>query len=298
MRRRPWVAAVLNIVLTGLGHLYVGEPRRAIAFFAIFVASVVVALLTILYVPFAPFNVFVPFALVLFVWVYAIGDGVACARRAGEFSLKPYNRWWVYLGVFLLVGFVAQPIAAHSFKSEIAEPFRQAAASMEPTLQLGDYLLVNKRAFRSTSPQRFELAVFDVPGRPGSTYVKRVVGIPGDTLQMVRKSLFLNGIPVKEPYVQHTDSLDVTSPAMRWQMPYLADPKGHDAYRPTRDTWGPIVVPAKSYFVLGDNRDESEDSRFFGFVPAANLIGAPERVYFSSQPGGPVRWSRIGQTVR
>jgi signal peptidase I len=136
--------------------------------------------------------------------------------------------------------------------------------------------------------------------------VKRLVGFPGDTLEMKEKQLFLNGVPQVEDYVRFEDgSGDAVHPNMRWQADFLASPRGR-RYSPSRDNWGPLVVPSDRYFVLGDNRDNSEDSRYWGFISRNDIKGHPWIVYLSLDPDdgdsgswlGKVRWDRVGRVVR
>ena len=137
-------------------------------------------------------------------------------------------------------------------------------------------------------------------------YVKRIVGVPGDTIEMRDKSLFRNNNPVLETYVGKVDgSRDAAHPDMKWQSRHSVTP-WRPEYSPTRDNWGPIVVPNESYFVLGDNREISEDSRYWGFVTRDGIRGRPWLVYYSSEPkvdqsirrSSKVRWNRIGMVIR
>ena len=204
------------------------------------------------------------------------------------------------------------------------EAFKIPTGSMEETLLVGDFLLVNKAAYGTpipgtdlwmpsfTEPERGDVIVFHPPHEPDRNYVKRVVGAPGDTLQMRDKQLFLNGAPVDEPYARILDAhRDAVHPNMRWQRGHLIaalpDPDDvTDEYEPTRDNWGPLVVPPDRFFVLGDNRDYSEDSRYWGFVERDQIRGSPWLVYYSAEPptthpGGwidRVRWRRFGSIVR
>ncbi len=200
----------------------------------------------------------------------------------------------------------------------VVEAFRIPTSSMENTLMVGDFLLVNKAVYGAEipgtslhlpafeQPERGDVVVFIPPDYPDKNYVKRLVGVPGDTLQMKNKQLFLDGKPVNEPYVRYIDRRgDVVHPDMLWQSNYLlAGPR--PSYHPTRDNWGPLVVPPDSFFMLGDNRDNSEDSRYWGFVSRSAILGKPWFVYFSFDPAAPdeipwlkdVRWKRIGEPIR
>ena len=123
--------------------------------------------------------------------------------------------------------------------------------------------------------------MFHPPHEPDKNYVKRVVGVASDTLEMRDKRLYLNGAPVHEPYARYLDGRgDAVHPDMEWQSHHLIASELRE-YHPTRDNWGPIVVPEERYFVLGDNRDNSEDSRYWGFVSRDEIRGRPWFVYYS-----------------
>jgi signal peptidase I len=184
---------------------------------------------------------------------------------------------------------------------------------MEGTLLVGDFLLVNKILYGAeisggmrvpalSKPKRGEVVVFVPPHEPERSYVKRVVGVAGDTLMMRDKELFLNGVVLDEPYAVHVDPVtDPVDPDMSWQRAHLV---GGGVSRPSRDNWGPLAVPDDSYFVLGDNRDDSHDSRFWGFVPLEAVRGRPMMVYFSvdretgERGMSSVRWGRIGEAIK
>lgn len=191
------------------------------------------------------------------------------------------------------------------------------SGSMEDTLLVGDFLVLSKSAYGATipgtevtlpgysAPTRGDIVVFRGHHEP-IDLVKRLVGTPGDTLGMRDGRLYLNGQPQEEPYVVHTDpASDGYHPTMDWQLEHLADPGSVTRYRPTRDNWGPIVVPPGSYFVMGDNRDQSLDSRYWGFVPRSSIKGRAVMLYFSWNRDalggipllGHVRWRRVGDRI-
>jgi len=200
----------------------------------------------------------------------------------------------------------------------VVEAFRIPTGSMEDTLLVGDFLLVNKAVYGAeipgtdlrlpafTQPHRGDVVVFTPPHDPTKNYVKRLVGVPGDTLEMREKALYLDGQLVDEPYARYSDIAgDAVHPAMDWQSNHLIASTAR-GYHPTRDNWGPLVVPRGQYFMLGDNRDNSEDSRYWGFVPRAAIHGRPWFVDYSFDSGlsdsfawlRDVRWGRIGEPIR
>ncbi|HEX9632157.1 MAG TPA: signal peptidase I [Gemmatimonadales bacterium] len=188
------------------------------------------------------------------------------------------------------------------------------SGSMERTLLIGDFLFVNKALYGAEvpvlhrrlpalrEPERRDLVIFESVEEPGLTVVKRIVGVPGDTLAMRDNVLYRNGSKADEPYVQHVPfGSDQRDPRMRdAQLPHYVG-ENPATYRPTSWNWGPVAVPADSFFVMGDNRDDSYDSRYWGFLGRDRIRGAPFLVYFSYDRDGPlplpiltaIRWGRI-----
>jgi signal peptidase I len=216
---------------------------------------------------------------------------------------------WLRTLSFALVLFVL-------VRALLVEAFKIPSGSMEGTLLVGDFLLVNKLVYGAEipltrkrlpalrAPERGEVVVFSYPKDVEKNYVKRVVGVAGDTIEMRGGALLRNGSFVNEPYVRHTEKgADPSADEFRWQRDFLV--KGAHAatpnYHPSRDNWGPIEVPPHNLFVLGDNRDNSEDSRYWGFLPDSLVRGRPLFVYYSYAPDTVsmfdwltrVRWQRL-----
>jgi signal peptidase I len=233
--------------------------------------------------------------------------------RGQRSAVLSAGRWAWEWTKSILIAFVLFLV----IRTFLVEAFRIPTGSMENTLLVGDFLLVNKAVYGAQvpgtgvqlpafeQPRRGDIVVFIPPHEPNKNYVKRLVGLPGDTLRMEGKVLFLNGEPQQEPFAQHSDPGDIFVPGMYWQREFLAGGAEPADYRPTRDNWGPIAVPEGHYFVLGDNRDDSEDSRYWGFVRAAAVKGQPLFVYYSFNPRTlrpfpwltEIRWARIGGTI-
>ncbi len=202
------------------------------------------------------------------------------------------------------------------------EAFRIPSGSMENTLLIGDFLFVNKALYGAEvpviharlpavrEPRRNDILVFDSVEEEGLKVVKRLIGMPGDTLMMKDGELYRDGKRVSEPYAVHADptrSEDVIQRAkMRdWQLPHFAGRDTAD-YHPDLQNWGPIVVPSDSFFMMGDNRDSSYDGRYWGFLPRLNVRGRPVFVYYSYDATSwrslpfltAVRWSRLFSAPR
>jgi signal peptidase I len=165
------------------------------------------------------------------------------------------------------------------------------SGTMEDTLLTGDRVLVQR--FPGPSPARAETIVFTYPIDRRQTYVKRVIGVPGDRIRISKKIVYRNGVALSEPYAVHKLDHD---DAYRDNFP--GEPYG-PFFKPREEMLekhvlnGEVVVPEGEYFVLGDNRDMSLDSRYWGFVGAGDLIGRPLMIYDSEEPSGRIRWGRI-----
>jgi signal peptidase I len=227
--------------------------------------------------------------------------------RSARLFLEWAKSFVIAIVVFLLV------------RAFLVEAFKIPSGSMERTLLVGDFLLVNKLVYGAEVPftgvrlpplrvPRYgDVVVFQWPQDPSKNFVKRLVGLPGDTLAMQDGELIRNGRRVLEEYVRHTEpGVDPAGEEFRWQRDHLVrTAEASVAYHPSRNNWGPLVVPTRHYFMLGDNRDNSLDSRYWGFVPDSLVRGRPLVVYYSYQPDtgarSPwltrIRWGRLGSRV-
>jgi signal peptidase I len=179
-------------------------------------------------------------------------------------------------------------ILAFAIRSTVVQAYKIPSGSMIPTLLIGDHLLANKFIYGEKlpfmhkkilvfrNPERGDIVIFPCPVEPDKNFIKRVVAVEGDVIEERNKDLFVNGKPVSEPYVQHTDML------MSAQ----------------RDNFGPFVVPHNKVFVMGDNRDRSYDSRYWGYVDINDIKGEAFLIYWSwnSQKDFP-RFQRIGHLI-
>jgi len=215
----------------------------------------------------------------------------------------------------LIVAFIAAMI----LRTFVVQAFRIPTGSMENTLLVGDFLLVNKFIYGAKSPDRIpflnikiprliklppirkprrgDIIVFKYPRDESLDYIKRCVALPGDTVEIRNKVLYVNGKRVPDPpLAKHTSNT------------YPPDKIEFGIYPPgagNRDNYGPVVVPEGHYFMLGDNRDNSLDSRYWGFLPEENILGKAMIIYFSWDKDVPfynifkkIRWSRIGNIIR
>jgi signal peptidase I len=189
-------------------------------------------------------------------------------------------------------------VIAIVIRTFVIQAFKIPSGSMIPTLDVGDHILVTKFLLGTPvdipftnitlfqmpglrKPERGDVVVFKFPQDPTRDFIKRVIGVGGDVVQEKNKQVYVNGRKLVEPYAQHDDD--------------RIDPGDVDQ----RDNYGPVTVPKGTIFVMGDNRDESYDSRFWGFVPLANVKGKAVIIYWSWDNSKTwVRFNRIGELIK
>lgn len=223
-----------------------------------------------------------------------------------------FTRWvwgWVKsIAVALAVWFVLSTF--------VVQAFRIPSNSMERTVLVGDFLFVNKMLYGAEvplahkhlpairEPVHDEIVVIKSP-KEDLLLIKRLVGLPGDTMAMADGKLIRNGKTIPEPYVTLSGTPPEVDPATadtmrRWQVKFLINTPP-DTYHPDLRNWGPLVVPPGHVMTMGDNRDQSYDCRYYGFIPRDNLKGAPLFIYFSYDPSSyrplpfltAIRWGRF-----
>jgi len=266
-KRSALVAMLLGFLAPGLGFLYAGMGRVAIIT-PIFLFALLLAFswAGVLLSP-SGFWFVVGSVSVLSIFLLI----VAC-RYASRASIKPvhwYQRWYVYL-LFIGVSHLSLSIS-RDFRGTIIgiETHSIPSNSMASTLQPGDFILSNSRAYRSANPKVGDIVIFDYPPDPKQVYIKRIIGLPGDRVEIIGGVVYVSGEKLDEPYV--SDENNVRSARQGITQ----------------------VVPNQHYFVLGDNRDNSSDSRMWGFVPAEGIRGRLSHIWLSFGDNG-LRSERIG----
>ena len=223
------------------------------------------------------FALFLLILLVVTGGVWAI-EAAFLRKRRPSTAKQP---WWVEYSV----SFFPVILIVFLLRSFLIEPFKIPSSSMVPTLLVGDFILVNKFTYgirlpvankkivQLGNPARGDVMVFRFPEDPSLDYIKRVIGVPGDTVEVKEEKVYINGVAIEEDYILSTPNY----------------------------TYGPSVVPEGKYFVLGDNRDNANDNRGvyggMGFVPEANLLGRMDRILASCKPDGRFFADRTGLAV-
>lgn len=168
-------------------------------------------------------------------------------------------------------------VAAFLIRGLVVQAFKIPSGSMKPTLQIGDHILVSKFIYRFTDVKRGDVIVFKYPRDEKKDFIKRVVGLPGERIELKGTTIYINGEPLKEDYAYYNSMIGL------------------------RNGFGPVQVPHGHLFVMGDNRDNSKDSRFWGFLDEKKIKGKAFLIYFSWNKNGDftdkVRWGRMGDLI-
>jgi signal peptidase I len=302
-KRWPWVAVTLSVIMTGLGHIYCGR----------IVKGLVLAFISCILIPFifgafsvshSTTRITVIIATLLtysVIWLYAIFDSACIAKRTKEnYISKDYNRWYVYI-ILILMGTGGSSQIAFNVRTIFLEAFRVPVASNYPTILPGDRFIANKIAYKSTDPKRGDLIVFINPEDRQQNYIKRVVAVAGETVEIRNGELYVNDqklprqklpqstlddirITIKRGKIEplEGDVFEETNGDAKYKI-FLAD------HKPPGD-FAKITVPEHHCFVLGDNRNLSYDSRHFGPVLLATVKGRADYLYFPAKD-----WSRFGK---
>lgn len=270
-RRHPWLAALLSSFVMGLGQLYNGRLRAAMLWFAaeflgmvIFIAALAAGLAY-------TFEGFLILLIVGGLWalggrLFAMVKAYVAARQAGIIALRPWNRWYVYAVITILPRLWAELPRLYLTSWHIP------SGAMQPSLRIGDRLEAQAGAYRDRLPERGEIVIFRVPNDPETSYIKRVVGLPGDSIQMLGGILHIDDVPVGRESLGKFewvgwDGTKYEGYLYREEFPsgtsHTILEEGDDL---PFDNTPPYSVPTDHVFVLGDNRDNALDSRIIDKV--------------------------------
>jgi len=263
-KRSPTLAALLSLLMLGLGHIYVGSLNKGLSLLAIeytfiFLAGAIGILSTF-------YGIIALIILTIGLRLFAIIDSVRIARRNKNYALKSYNRWYWYIAIFAT--FVLISIILSSFRSTVLnyETYRMPFASMSPTLQAGDFITVNTKYPHAI---RGDVVVFLSPKNRNTVFTKRVIAVGSDHVSIKKGIVIVNG--------QVLDILQV---------------KDDKRQKDFSISMAEIMIPEGQVFLLGDWRDNSNDSRYWGTVPTSDIIGKVTYIWFSPDI------NRIGKPVK
>jgi signal peptidase I len=268
-RLRPVLAFFASLFFLGLGLAYVGKLRLAIMTVAAVYGVVALFSWTRLIVS-TPYGLWVVAGVMLLVIAVTAVGAALVAVRSPLVAANSYNRWWFYL--LWILAATALSLTAYRIRERCFGygTYVVPSVAMSPTVEKGEYFIADTWRYPAHQPADGEIVVFELADGIGVRYLKRIVGVPGDHIELRDRVLYRNGRPVAEPYIRQLDNI-------------------HFYGR----NFGPTEVEAGQVFVLGDNRDNSKDSRDWGTIPIDQLRARAQFLWFSKTING-VLWNRIG----
>ena len=297
--RRPWLAALLNLLIPGLGHLYAGASNGAAVWFFLPVVALIIVDGAVLSLPPSVLLVLLFWGIPLGMYILQGVSGWRAARRAAvPFAPTPLNHWYWYLGFAAVSGILYSFVVGPYVRAHFVQAFRIPSEGMSPTLIVGDFVIMDRRATTVAEFHVGDLVAFRSVEEPELQVLKRVAGVAGDTLQMKGGALIRNWVRQEDdPFYDSAAPQPLDAPrlanALRWQIPTFAGPVPRK-YTPDPSNWGPIVVPSGHFFTLGDNRNQSWDSRDYGFVPDSSVVGRPRLIFWNKSFADSGMFARVG----
>ncbi|WP_316896485.1 signal peptidase I [Pseudodesulfovibrio indicus] len=268
--RKPWLALLLSLVAVGLGQVYNGQWRKGVW---LFLTEVGLGMFMVLY--WADFAAMLLCVSILAGYnLFVAGEAFVSARRLRDFTPGPWNHGWVY-GLCLLVSLGAGSVFKWMVQEYFFIAYTVPSASMVPSIRVGDRFMAEVLEPEDRL-SRGEIVIFTLPETQGTDFVKRIVGLPGETVEIRNRQVLVDGRELKEPYVQHIKGGLIQE----------------------RDNLAPVVLGADEYFVMGDNREDSYDSRWLGPVPREQITGRAGYVYFPGDLDAPDWLDRFGTDLR
>jgi len=251
------LTVIANLIAPPSGHLYLGMFKRG------FVILITGLLMTIalgwLGAAKSLWSFYLAQSFFILAIVALIIDGAIQARKCKAYQLKKYNRWYLYVGLIVIIIFIFNVLLTYRPYVFGFDSYRNASRNMAPTLMPDDLLVTDARGYiLGNNLSRGQIIAFKFPMNPRVTYIKRIIGLAGDKVEIKGGIVHINGEAVPEPYIPKESKI-----------------------KPVSRTMKEMTVPPETLFVLGDNRDMSNDSRFWGVVPLSNVQGVITAIWYS-----------------
>jgi len=289
--------------MPGLGHIYCGRIVKGIilAFLSSILIPVIFGTLSVSHSTVRIAVIIATLFASLVVWLVAIIDSWYTARHTTDsYTLKDYNKWYVYV-ILILMSTGNSTQISFNVRSTLVEAFRVPVASNYPTIVPNDRFLANKRAYKTSDPERGDLIVFLNPEDRRQNYIKRVVAVAGDTVEIKDGQLYVNDQKLRRQTLPQStlDNIRIKVRGELLQGDVFEEINGDAKYKiflagpphdETSTDFEKITIPKNHCFVLGDNRNDSRDSRHFGPVPLATIKGRADYLYWPAKD-----WSRFGR---
>ncbi|MBW8035402.1 MAG: signal peptidase I [Planctomycetes bacterium] len=284
-RRKPWVAVFLSMIMPGLGQVYCGDIINGIVIILVITVFSSLWMVGIMHpnTPFLPFSAMM-WGVVLLATVFAAIDAYRRARRTRyDYKRKDYNHWVIYLALVWIAG--AGSIGYTAFiKKNICSAFSIVNNSMAPTILKGDRAIAGKRAYTRNDPERGDVVLCKYPKNRKYNYIKRIVALGGDTVEIKDGKLLINDQPLKTEWLEKKT---IQQKDKKIEGDVFWETNGNVCYQVfiSKDgkDFGPVTIPEYHCFVMGDNRNHSKDSRHFGTISIGAIKGKFRSIYWPLQ---------------
>jgi signal peptidase I len=268
-RRKPIFAFLLSLATPGLGQIYNGQFKKGL----FYLVGFFLVYLIFSFLLFKFYGMIVYLVIMLGFLLFILLDASVCAIKLKEIALKSYNKWYIYLIICLLSSVVIRPLLGGVIKNNIARAYKILSSTMEPTLLVGDHLIADMKIYKSEKPKRGDIIVFEFPKDPSKDFIKRVIGLEEEKVEIINNKIYTNDKLLDDPWGYFEEG-------------------GWIKRFPELENFGPVVIPKNSLFVLGDNRNNSQDSRFWGFLSIGKVKGKALYLYWAKDK------NRIGMELK
>ena len=278
-KRSYLIGLIFSVICPGLGHIYSGKLKLGLFIFLLITTLSAIHFTGVLNSSATTYILFV--GIIVLAMTATIIHCLLTIKKNRTISLNSYNKWYVYLLAFIV------STTINLFIPKSYETFHIPSEAMAPTLQIGDYVY----AEYDFEVNRGDIIVFKYPNDPAINYVKRVIAMPGDEVEIINKVVYVNNNPISTTSLQINNIENLVSEKFhKYNFQLLESETFKSKHKILLDkdnsnmtNFEKVTVPKDNYFVLGDNRDFSADSRIWGFVPKENLIARPKFIYFSKK---------------
>jgi signal peptidase I len=277
----PLISAVLSFLMPGLGQYRNGQLLKGIIFYSLYLISIFLFYFLNLLKTFNGF--IIVFVLAIAFYVFIIVDACLVAKRAHGKYPKLGKKWPIY-AVLIILHLIFSSQYKRFINANFISAYKVPTSSMEPTLMAGDYLLADHRYYKSNPIKQNDVIVLRFQQDPKREFIKRCIAIGGQVVEIKNKKVSVDG-------KIFPDSLETKFIDRNIFSKEFIDPEIYPENMGNRDNYGPIIVPRDHCFVLGDNRDNTIDSRYRGFVPIKDVLGKPLYIYWAKDK------TRIGRYI-
>lgn len=286
-KRNPIISGFFSFLQPGLGQLYNGEVIKSIFFFLAPTAITFVLYLS----PTLKINggIYIIFSILISFRIYAAFEAAKKSGRKKDYMIKKVNNPLIYIMILLGWGYLSGLLSNEIRQVSRYHSFKIPTPNMENTLLIGDFIISDIQYFKYNDIAIGDIALFHPPVESSNLWIQRVAGTEGDTVEMRSGNFYLNGELTNFTNTINRISNRTLEPT--YQEPQIFNSIGNSHH------FGPYLVPKDKVFLLGDNRDNSFDSRFFGFVKKENILGKPLYVWYSHEKGMP-RQERILKEIK